>query len=130
MILKGTKIHSGSIVGALSVVANKKILSNTSWAGNPSKEIAQGVFWDGACVHGWTDAQTKARSTFNSEKYIYNYQKNQFVDFDKIDSDLSRSDGADKKFSVLKSISDNADKNKFAFSRQEEKSTFKKLFSK
>lgn len=130
MILKGTKIHSGSIVGALSVVANKKIPSNTSWAGNPSKEIAQGVFWDGACVHGWTDAQTKARSTFNSEKYIYNYQKNQFVDFDKIDSDLSRSDGADKKFSVLKSISDNADKNRFAFSRQEEKSTFKKLFSK
>lgn len=44
MILKGTKIHSGSIVGALSVVANKKIPSNTSWAGNPSKEIAQGVF--------------------------------------------------------------------------------------
>ncbi len=44
MILKGTQIHSGSIIGALSVVSGKEIPSNTSWAGNPSRKIAENIF--------------------------------------------------------------------------------------
>ena len=35
MILKGTKIDSGSIIGAMSLVAGKCINSNESWGGNP-----------------------------------------------------------------------------------------------
>ena len=130
MILKGSKIHSGSIVGALSVVANKEILSNTSWAGNPSQEITQGIFWDGTCVHGWTDTQTQAHMTFNSDKYVYKYQKNHFIDFAKIDTDLSQANSSDEKYCILKKISDNTNKNRFAYNHPEEKPAIRKLFSK
>lgn len=43
LLLKGTQIDSGSIVGAGSVVAGKKIPHNSIWAGNPSRQT-RGVF--------------------------------------------------------------------------------------
>lgn len=69
--LKGTVIGSGSIIGGAAVVAGKTIPSNTSWAGSPARQIARGVFFDGACVHGWTAEQTAASQTFASDKWIY-----------------------------------------------------------
>ena len=71
LLLKGTTIGSGSIVGAASVVAGKTIPSNTSWAGNPARQIAQGVFFDGASVHEWTPEQTAQSEFFSSKKWIY-----------------------------------------------------------
>lgn len=71
MLLKGTVIGSGSIIGGAAVVAGKTIPSNTSWAGSPARQIARGVFFDGACVHGWTAEQTAASQTFASDKWIY-----------------------------------------------------------
>ncbi|WP_302964448.1 hypothetical protein [uncultured Adlercreutzia sp.] len=71
MLLKGTTVGSGSIVGGAAVVAGKVIPSNTSWAGNPARQIASGVFFDGACVHGWTPEQTDASATFAGDKWIY-----------------------------------------------------------
>lgn len=44
LILKGSQIDSGSIIGAMSVVANKKVPHNTSWAGNPAKQIKSNIF--------------------------------------------------------------------------------------
>ncbi|GHU51981.1 hypothetical protein FACS1894132_00640 [Clostridia bacterium] len=46
-LLKSTQIGSGAIVGLGSVVAGKKIPSNTSWAGNPAKQIKTAVMWGG-----------------------------------------------------------------------------------
>ena len=46
MILKGTKIPSGSIVGAQSVVNKKFETTNVLIAGNPAKIIRNNVFWD------------------------------------------------------------------------------------
>lgn len=43
-LLKGTQIDSGSIIGAASVVAGKKIMHNSSWSANPSRQIGEGVF--------------------------------------------------------------------------------------
>lgn len=71
MLLKGTVIGSGSIIGGAAVVAGKTIPSNTSWAGSPARQIARGVFFGGACVHGWTAEQTAASQTFASDKWIY-----------------------------------------------------------
>lgn len=71
MLLKGTTIGSGSIVGGAAVVAGKTVPSNTSWAGNPARQIARSVFFDGACVHGWAPEQTEASQTFSSDKWIY-----------------------------------------------------------
>ena len=63
MILKGTQAESGSIIGAMSVVSNKKIDANSSWAGNPAKKIKDGVFWNRPCVHTWTEKQTAVKFT-------------------------------------------------------------------
>lgn len=71
MLLKGAAIGSGSIVGGAAVVAGKTVPSNTSWAGNPARQIARGIFFDGACVHGWTAEQTAASQTFASDKWVY-----------------------------------------------------------
>ena len=71
LILKGTTVASGSIVGANSTVSGKQICSNESWAGSPAKKIAEGVFFDGACVHNWTEAQTNASQVFHSDKWIF-----------------------------------------------------------
>lgn len=71
LILKGTTIASGSIVGANSTVSGKHICSNESWAGSPAKKISEGIFFDGACVHNWTETQTNTSQIFNSNKWIF-----------------------------------------------------------
>ncbi len=71
MVLKGTTIGSGSIVGGGAVVAGKTIASNTSWAGNPARQIGRGVFFDGACVHGWTLEQTERSQVCKDRRWVY-----------------------------------------------------------
>lgn len=71
MLLKGTTVGSGSIVGACAVVAGKRIPSNTSWAGNPARQVAAGVFFDSASVHNYSEADTKRSQTYDSDRWIY-----------------------------------------------------------
>ena len=71
LVLKGSTISSGSIIGANSTVSGKLIPSNQSWAGAPAKKIAENIFFDGACVHNWTEAQTEASQRFTSDKWIF-----------------------------------------------------------
>jgi predicted DCC family thiol-disulfide oxidoreductase YuxK len=52
-------------------VAGKAIPSNTSWAGNPARQIGRGVFFDGACVHGWTCEQTERFQVSKDRKWVY-----------------------------------------------------------
>ena len=72
MMLKGTTIGSGSIVGAMSLVSGKCIPSNTSWGGNPAKQIKSGIFWEESCVHSWTPKKTKARAKWEGSEFIFN----------------------------------------------------------
>lgn len=58
LVLKGCQIGSGSILGAASVVSNKRIPSNSAWAGNPAKKVRENIYWSGECVHGWTSEET------------------------------------------------------------------------
>ena len=46
LILKGTKIDSGSIIGAKGVLSNKLVPHNETWGGLPCKFIKKDVFWD------------------------------------------------------------------------------------
>lgn len=49
LILKNTTIPNGCIVGAKSVVANKRFAqSNVAICGNPAKIVKEGISWDGA----------------------------------------------------------------------------------
>lgn len=58
LVLKGCQIGSGSILGAASVVSNKRIPSNSAWAGNPAKKVRENIYWSGECVHAWTNSET------------------------------------------------------------------------
>lgn len=122
MLLKGTEIDSGSIVGGMSVVAGKKILHNESWAGNPCKKIKSGIFWEGSCVHGWTENDTQRSIDFSifsehrkvaSDEFIFFYESACFIPFQEIECKLSTRD-MDKKIEYLKWISNLKSKNRFA----------------
>ena len=114
MILKGSRIFSGSIVGAASVVAGKEIKSNESWAGNPAKKIAEGIFWENPCVHLWTDAETKNHDYQNGENSIFPFREDVFIDFETLEQEFSQKATAQNKLKFLERLSKNSEKERFA----------------
>lgn len=122
LVLKGTKVHSGSIIAGGSVIAGKEIASNCSWGGNPAKQIADGIFWDGACVHSWTKKQTDYYKTLDKDDFIYSYDENEYISFDEIDTALISKATAQDKYEFLANLSQN--KNRFAYKSTSKKSLF------
>jgi acetyltransferase-like isoleucine patch superfamily enzyme len=117
MVLKGTKIASGSILGAMSVCAGKSIPSNTSWAGNPARQLGEGIFWDNPCVHAYDDEKTKAHEKFKTDKYIYTYDKKEYISFDELERQFDNRD-TDRKLEFIEKIAQNENKNRFAYSEK------------
>ncbi len=113
MLLKGSRIASGSIVGAMAVCSGKKIPSCTSWAGNPVKQVAQGIFWSKECVHAWDDEMTAAHEKFEGNKYIFKYNSDEHLKFEDIDAALSGKT-AEEKLEYLKTLRANKNKNRFS----------------
>ncbi len=114
MLLKGTEIHSGSIIGAMALVANKKISSNTSWGGNPAKQISSDIFWSSECVHQWTKKETEKSLKSSNNSYIYENNSSQFIPFSEIDKKLTECLTSQDKLEYLKQIWANTDKNRFS----------------
>lgn len=79
LVLKGCRIGSGSILGGGAVASNKLIPSNTSFAGNPAALVSRGIFFDGKCVHNWTQADTEKHAVMESDQWIYRSGKIRFV---------------------------------------------------
>lgn len=121
LILKGTKIHSGSIIGAMSCVAGKTILSNTSWCGNPGRQVKKDIFWECSCVHKWTSNQTKERMYYKKDDYIFNYDRGKGISFEKVDEELSKDVRVNEKYEYLVKLSRNNEKNRFSCSEVKEK---------
>lgn len=124
MILKGTEIDSGSIVGAKALVTGKKIPSNTSWGGNPARQIADEVFWDGAVVHEWTEEMTELGNFYDNyiaeyhkgyhvDGWIYNYEESESIAYGKIDRALNEAKSSQKKLEYLQSLNSKKTKNRF-----------------
>lgn len=115
LLLKGTHVASGSIIGANSVVAGKKISSNTIWAGNPARKISEEVFWKGECVHNWTEIETEKSKKVETDNYIFHHDPKIYIPFDEMDKQLSNRNKSDEKLDYLIKISNFTAKNRFAF---------------
>lgn len=103
-ILKGTNIHSGSVIGAHSLISKKIIPSNCIAAGSPSKIIKKNIFWKGNCVHSWTTKETQKNNTCLDENFIYKHSKKEFIPFAEIEEKLNMLKSANEKYLYLKNL--------------------------
>ena len=73
LILKGTIIGSGAIIGANSLVSGKKITSNTIWAGNPARELRNGIYWLPTGCMKWVEEETQRFSELSKKdnRFVY-----------------------------------------------------------
>ncbi len=113
MLLKGTRIHSGSIIGAMSLVSGKRIPSCEVWGGNPARKIKANVFWKDQCVHTWRQEQTDYYREDTSTTYVYKSDSHT-VDFAFLEEKLCEDTSAALKCSWLTEFNQSPAKNRFA----------------
>lgn len=101
MILKGTEIGSGSIIGGGAVIAGKKVPSNTSWVGNPAKQVGKSIFFSKLSVHSYREEETAQSQTFKSGKFTYSKSKEENIPFAQIEEKLSRCKTSEEKLQYL-----------------------------
>ena len=111
-VLKGTEIHSGSIIGAGSILSNKIIPSNVTFAGNPARLIKKNVFWTAYSTHFWGPEELKKTEKYNSDIYTFK-SDDTTLNFNQIDEDLSILSAEKSLEYILNSFHEN--KNRFAF---------------
>lgn len=126
LILKGTKIGSGSIIGAMTVVSGKRIPSNTSWAGNPARMVGQNLFFTSSCVHRYTDKETKKSVYYESNEWIYNYNPEEQLIYEEMEKEIIEKREADRRIEYIQQTIKNAGKNRFYLSDNVEKERRKK----
>lgn len=127
MILKGTKMGSGSILGAMSLISNKTIPSNTIWGGNPAKQITSGIFFTNDVVHRYTPEQTEKSMINEDDIFIYN-KDDSTLSFDEIDKALTDAKDANERLDyILKNLRGYKEKNRFFVGEMKSK---KKRFGK
>ena len=100
-ILKGTKIDSGCIVGANSLLPSKKVSHNCMWGGNPARQLKSDVFWDKTLTYGFDEKMTRLSENYSKfldeyredcckDYWIYQYNEEQEIKWEKLDRILSR----------------------------------------
>lgn len=123
-LLKGIQIDSGSIIGANSLVAGKRISSNTLWAGNPCRKIKDNVFWDRRLCHDFEDDisdDSNNYATFVSKHmngctpryWIHEFEAENCVSYEELERHLSAKESAEKKAEYLMEFNKKKSKNRF-----------------
>lgn len=133
VITKGTQIDSGSIIGSMACVPGKKIPHNTSWGGNPARQIGSDVFWNPSSDHAWTDMDCPFYEDYTTfidspldiskqfypeefcrkDSYIYEYDPKQVIEYDDIDRNLHNAEDAMERYTILRELYANSAKNRF-----------------
>ena len=117
MVLKGSELHSGCILGAMALSSGKSLPSNTSWGGNPARQIGENIFWERSCVHNWDEAETAAHEVYDSDSFMFK-EDAETLPFSVLDSGLETLKTAEEKLGMLKNISDVGGKNRFALNQR------------
>ena len=125
LILKGTQIGSGSIIGAKALVAGKKIQSNSLWGGVPAQLIRDDVLFDGSSVHYYTDEQTENSMEYSAGRWIYRNEGN-VLSFDEIEENFNSINDVDEKIAYLQSVIRCNDYNRFYIGVKNKRSFFNK----
>ena len=121
-ILKGSRVHSGCIIGGHALLPGKTIPSHCLFAGNPGQVIKEDIFWEGKSVHGWTDWHTRRFQVYNEKdaelgytkgNCIYEYDEEQHLPFDEIEKNLVNTVSVEEKLEYLKALKDNREVNRF-----------------
>lgn len=116
LILKNSRLHSGSVIGGQSFVSGKVVQSNTLYAGSPIRKIKENIFFTPGSTHNFTSDDILKYSEFNNDKYVYNNDKLNYLSFDKIDKDLNSILDVNYKIDYIKmNLSNNTNKNRFAY---------------
>lgn len=120
LILKGTQISSGAVIGANSVVTGKKIPANTCFVGNPARLNKTGIFWDPKCSHSFRDKETEDSMNFSTDPsaHIFEYKEEEYLDYQEIEKKLKEAKTAAEKFEVIDAVMKNPNHNRFAFAEQ------------
>ncbi len=116
MLVKGTRIGSGAVVGAKALVSGKSIPSNTVWGGNPARQITEGVFFDGGCVHNYDSEKTRASKSYADKRWVYSSSCGvSDSGLSRLSSDLRSARNAWEKAEMLIRAYDDEERNRFAF---------------
>lgn len=103
LILKGSRVGSGSIVSAGCVLANKEVGSNTVYAGNPARMVKDRVFFSTESAHNFTAKQTRESMHYEGgDEFIY--EEGSAVDFDAADRELSKEKDPEARLELLKEL--------------------------
>ena len=89
--------------GGGAVVSNRRIASNSVWAGNPAHLVRQNVFFSGDVVHGWSQTETKNNARLDTDKWIYSLNENT-KSMTEIDDCLRDADNAVDKLKIIQEL--------------------------
>lgn len=118
LLMKGTRIASGSIVGARSVLSNKIVPSNCSFAGNPAKLVKKGVYFTGACIHAYSVEELAKieNGSLAAKDFIFQHDTRVHLPFAEIDLKLDSIVKPMERIEYLMAtLYKNENKNRFAF---------------
>lgn len=119
LLLKGTKIGSGAIIGGGGCVAGKTIPSNVSAVGNPAKIRRRNVFFLHDSVQKWTEDVTKRHMKSDTDEYIFCFSTDT-VDMDELDALLKASGKNGRLEQTVELLVKNKAKNRFAIPYDED----------
>ncbi|MBQ6440320.1 MAG: hypothetical protein IJJ06_09400 [Mogibacterium sp.] len=113
LILKGSRIGSGSIIAAAAVLAGKEVPSNSVFAGNPARLVKDKVFFVGRSVHNYTQKKTERSMNSDVKDFIYKEPAKRF-DFEGINKALTSASDAGKRLDIVREkIAERSDKDRF-----------------
>lgn len=117
MVLKGSRMGSGSILAAKALLSGKNVPSNQCWGGVPARMVSNNVFYRGDSVHAYTVAQSQESQVFNSNRYIYSETAPLLRNIDI--SELATYDPL-KRLDAISKLFGSDDKNRFAIAERPE----------